>query len=337
MITKLQTLRYPIRLQQIPDLVQGLKIKASHRLDRDFCFLLHKSNMPKGFKSPNYISPTIVFTCNRFYIHISQFLFYLDIRASIISSPWFNSVRAFRFYQNFAPRFILSSLNINNTTVTMSQTSSTLSTQIKVLLFGSQALTFNNESFQALRKILTEPPNATHWALEVLQELPKYWDSLAKLIPSIRQFSGDEKLRELIELLHTDSVPDSSFPFPNIILTPLEVILQLIQYERLLQLNLRNDKEKIDKILPPDVTVIGLCTGALSAAAASLSATKSEFFQNAAVAIRLAMLIGTIVDAEDISRGPHREATSFSVSWISKESEAKLHDALASYTDVRVS
>jgi hypothetical protein len=59
---------------------------------------------------------------------------------------------------------------------------------------------------------------------------------------------------------------------------------------------------------------LGLCTGTLSAFAVDSSPSIEGIHQHGAVAVRLAILNGAIVDAEEASAGPGGESVSFSVS-----------------------
>lgn len=99
---------------------------------------------------------------------------------------------------------------------------------------------------------------------------------------------------------------------PSTILAPIVIISQLVQYSTFRELQNGDDGEEELKI----EETVGFCIGLLSAFAVSLShrTTPAEFEQHASAAVRLAMLIGAVVDAQDAqdNSGP---STTLSVAW----------------------
>ena len=80
---------------------------------------------------------------------------------------------------------------------------------------------------------------------------------------------------------------------------------------------------------------LGFCTGLLGAIAVSSSATQAQFQHYGAVAIRLAMLIGALVDAQDKSEDLYGESKSFSAAWNSPECGAEMTRILERFPEVR--
>ena len=193
------------------------------------------------------------------------------------------------------------------------------------LLFGSQALAFKTKSFRQLRAELLDSPNCL-WILRVLAELPTYWDTVIQSIPRLKSFPGIKLLHSLNEWLRTGEAPEEAFPLPNILLTPLVVLIHLIQYAKFLEINQLSFKNNHE--------VVGLCTGLLSAQVASSSENQGEFEEYGGVAIRLAMLYGAVVDAQDTEADPQGESKSISVAWISPESDAVLTQILKFFPEV---
>lgn len=202
-----------------------------------------------------------------------------------------------------------------------------------VLLFGPQALSFNSQ-FDKLRHSLSGDAVGQHWILDVVADLPRYWAALLEQIPEIKgKVSGEKHLADLESWLRRGSLeddrPEGSEQLPNLILTPLVVLTQLTQYWRYLELNhqLKGDGAKID--LQADllarqkngdsnkVQALGFCTGLLSAFAVASAKNQDEFEKYSAVAVRLAMLAGGLVDAreewnKELGHGPSK---SYATAW----------------------
>jgi hypothetical protein len=121
--------------------------------------------------------------------------------------------------------------------------------------------------------------------------------------------------------LVTGTFEQTPRPLPNIILTPLVVITHLTQYWQYLQQNRQNlpQHDDLHACFTHDAETLGLCTGLLSAAAVSSSQSEAELKHYGAVAVRLGMLIGGVVDAQDISTDLEGESKSFSIVWKSPE------------------
>lgn len=109
------------------------------------------------------------------------------------------------------------------------------------------------------------------------------------------------------------------------------MILHLTQYVELLE-RVKPDESSGIQDFRKDAETLGLCTGLLSAAAVSCSADRVELQHYGAVAVRLAMAIGGLVDALEMSEGKSR---SFSLAWSSPELVGKIDAILKSFPKVR--
>ncbi len=204
------------------------------------------------------------------------------------------------------------------------------------LLFGPQALNFDIHDFQKLRHQLRETPSH-RWAIEAVASLPETWCNLIEHIPDFRHLNGQKLLNKLVDGIRDGPIDPSLFPLPNFLLSPLVVIIHLTQYWEFRRSSLPDLADT--NVLPPSSTktleTIGLCTGMLSAFAASSSPSLAKLEQNGATAVRLAMLVGALVDAEDKSVDSHGKSVSFSVSWSGSESDSELKKVLKRYPEVR--
>ena len=205
-----------------------------------------------------------------------------------------------------------------------------------ILIFESQTLDFNEASANRLRSILLETPTL-QWIPETMKGLSQHWDSISKALPALQQFPGSKHLEGLNEWLRIGRFPEGSFHLPNILLTPLVVITHLAQYSAFLELfhpdpTLRDNLQASFKY---KTETLGLCTGLLSSAAVSSSANWAQLEAYGAVAIRMAMAIGALVDAKDTETDPEGKWKSVSVGWKSTEAGDEMVRVLKDFPEVR--
>ena len=201
-----------------------------------------------------------------------------------------------------------------------------------VLLFGPQALSFGPESFHEIRSTLLAT-DENRWALDAFAELPRWLNKILAECPRVQEGRGLTLLNNLNAWLKTGTIPQDVFPLPNIILTPLVITTQLTQYSTYLRLTNPESNEKNDpyKCSKHDREAFGFCTGFLSALAVSSSANREQFRKYGAVALRLGMLIGMVVDAQDASA----ESTSLATVWNSLETCEEMARVLKSFPEVK--
>ena len=200
-----------------------------------------------------------------------------------------------------------------------------------LFLFGPQILSFNKQSFDKLRAtVLNRPSN--RWMLDTVSELPRYWTVASQHIPKLRSVPGEQLLQDLDRWFRTGTYPDGSFDLPNTVLTPLVVLVQLMQYSRYRELGGPRPES------PERSSTLGFCTGILSAFAVSASAPagKEELDQFGAVAVRLAMLVGALVDAQEASDTTLGRARSYTTAWNTSQQVADMTRILDQFPEVRV-
>jgi hypothetical protein len=78
---------------------------------------------------------------------------------------------------------------------------------------------------------------------------------------------------------------------------------------------------------------LGFCTGLLTALAVSSASTQTEFQKYAAVAVRLAALIGALVDAEEAT-GRYGASKTFSTACHSPGQDMELRSILEEFSEV---
>ncbi|KAF3771157.1 hypothetical protein M406DRAFT_59909 [Cryphonectria parasitica EP155] len=182
--------------------------------------------------------------------------------------------------------------------------------------------------------ILTRP--ALHWVADVLANLRHQWDTITESVPELQDYAGGELLDDLHEWVRTGVFPQGThaFPLPNILLTPLVVITHLAQYWSF--------KERAGAAASPPSQqrrseTLGLCTGILSAAAVSSAANDAQLQRFGAVAVRLAMVIGALVDAQDFDGKGQAKWSVFSAVWTSADLDGVLEAVLPEYPEAYTS
>ncbi|KAI1395083.1 hypothetical protein F4819DRAFT_479568 [Hypoxylon fuscum] len=197
-----------------------------------------------------------------------------------------------------------------------------------ILLFGPLALSFDEAAFTQLRKTVAENEEF-RWVLDTVSEFPQIWKSLTTSIPSLQSTSGLKQLEDLADAFRSGRQLETPFPLPNKLLIPLVIVSHLTQYATFV----RNSTEgfgaaKLDK------ETLGLCTGLLSAFAVASTGSSEQFKKYGAVAVRLAMLIGTVVDAQDEATEPSK---SLSAAWNSAQSGEELQRIIKTFPETYVS
>ncbi|ERF73358.1 hypothetical protein EPUS_08300 [Endocarpon pusillum Z07020] len=206
-----------------------------------------------------------------------------------------------------------------------------------VLLFGPQALSFQEDSFHQLRSLILDHAE-NHWILDVVAELPTNLKTCLRVFPKLQALSGVQQLEDLNDWFKTGKVPPASFHLPNILLSPLVVLTQLTQYSQYLKLvhsESGNGRDLYASNTGKTETV-GFCTGLLSALAVSSAGNQVQFQQYGAAAVRLAALIGAFVDAQD-ALGKYGESTSFATVWNSSETKTEMTRILQQFPEAYIS
>ncbi|KAL9112779.1 MAG: hypothetical protein Q9227_003082 [Pyrenula ochraceoflavens] len=210
-----------------------------------------------------------------------------------------------------------------------------------VLLFGPQALSFEKDALKRLISLLAESEDS-QWVLDVLVELPGVWKRLTERLPKLQEIPGEKLLNDLHSWFKTGVVEHGAFHLPNIILTPIVVLTQLIQFARYLQLSSSSASTKPLRDLHAafaqrNVETVGFCTGLLSASVIASSSDQASFRQYGTVAVRLGMVVGALVDAQDASDRLHGRAKSFATAWSSSSMARDLVRVLDSFPEAYIS
>ncbi|KAL3426664.1 Iterative polyketide synthase CazM 11 [Phlyctema vagabunda] len=206
-----------------------------------------------------------------------------------------------------------------------------------VLLFGPQALSFDEAAFHHLRDVVVNTPEH-NWILEAISSLPQALEKIISHFPEIKNQHSLYLLQDLYKWFESGNISQDATKLPNILLSPLVVLAQLTQYSSYLQLANPESTEAEDlyQKINASAETIGFCTGILSAFAVSSSNNKANFTKYGAVALRLAMLIGIVVDAQESSTKSGASG-SFSAMWNSPEGQEGLLSVLKSFPEAYIS
>ncbi|KAI0469720.1 hypothetical protein GGR56DRAFT_686841 [Xylariaceae sp. FL0804] len=107
----------------------------------------------------------------------------------------------------------------------------------RLLIFGGQALNFDGHSFVELRSYVHRI-RQKKWVVEVLKSLPRAWQAFAAVFPTYTDAAtgSSQLLAHLAAWFHTSSEGFEQFgasigaQIPNIILSPLVVLIHLAEY-----------------------------------------------------------------------------------------------------------
>lgn len=188
-----------------------------------------------------------------------------------------------------------------------------------LLLFGSQALSFNIASFDELWATLQRVPVEQRWITEAVASFPDCWADFVGAFPKydVLGAQGQDLLQDMHSWFQTGSMKGavvipgpgslkSNLKLPNIVLSPLVVITHLLEY--------LTYSDTVDLNKESILGTLGFCTGVLSAFAVALSKDRGAVRNHGATALRLAMLIGGVVDAQEVL-DPSGPATALATAW----------------------
>ncbi|KAI1736434.1 hypothetical protein F4680DRAFT_469083 [Xylaria scruposa] len=191
------------------------------------------------------------------------------------------------------------------------------------LLFGPIARGLDHDTVTKLRDGLAADKKY-EWISRTISSLPEDWKTIQSSIKDIRITSSGLKSLEDIR----DAFDQTG--------RQLIVALHLAQF-------IRFAEETTPGVKYPAglnsrgvclTQAVGFCIGTLAAFAVSSSRSRAEFEHNGSVAIRLGMLIGMAVDAQDEALGP---SGCLSIIWNSKKQEEDLDTILRDDAEAYVS
>lgn len=200
-----------------------------------------------------------------------------------------------------------------------------------VLMFGPLSLSCNPTQVARVRKAVVGNAHSA-WILSIISQLPQVWKSISTALPSLHDDTGYIQVLDLAEAFRLGRPLETSYPLPNKVLVPLVVIYHLAQYIDFLGRTGIN----VDETYKSPGETIGFCTGLLSAFAVATSENKADFERYGAVAIRLSLLVGMVVDAREAS-SELNVSKSLRVGWNSTQSKEEMMSIIREHPNVRSS
>ena len=159
------------------------------------------------------------------------------------------------------------------------------------VLFGPQS-TVTSQSLLEIRTSVRDNPGL-HFLWNKILELPKLWPAILNVWPDAEKVQGEEKLNDLCEFFQGGPAPTFSEFTSNILLCPLTLISQIIEFWELSR-GIGNRLYITSQLRD----VQGFCLGFLTATAISCSRNEAEFQALASKAVHLAVCIGAVVDRD---------------------------------------
>lgn len=197
----------------------------------------------------------------------------------------------------------------------------------RLLVFGPQALSANANDFRALQSTVKQHT----WIAATIKDLPNIWDDFVKAFPKYNVIPGEALLQNLIKWVDTGDIDlGDNNRLTNIILSPLVIITHITEYLKYLDIDAQRPNQA------SSTETLGFCIGFLSALAVSVSKESNDIERYGATAIRLAMIIGGIVDTQDALdiQGPSK---SLATAWNAPQAAEELKQILGRFPEVRIS
>jgi len=165
-----------------------------------------------------------------------------------------------------------------------------------MLVFGSQTPWPSEEQAQVVRQYVSNDKRLGGFR-KAIESLPEFWATLIQNQPRYRSISGDLATKTLSSWLQEGVLSCSSKQIPNVLMAPLTIIIHTGLYFQYLSTTSRSHCDTTSHI--KDSGIQGLCTGLLSALALASSKSDEELVEKLSSSLRLAMVVGAIVDLDE--------------------------------------
>lgn len=203
-----------------------------------------------------------------------------------------------------------------------------------LVVFGPQTPHPTADQLERIRATLLNNAHLQSFAAAI-EDLDSFWELLVNADPNLANLAGSEQLHLLRTWLDQGTFPPtSSNPLSNAVLTPLTVIVHVVEY-----LDSLNDQalgcshsELLQSVT--DAGIQGFCSGLLTAVAVACSSTESNLIRLACVSLRLAVVIGAYVDLDESSGELEKEAACLAVRWTNPEQERSVRSSLEDTPEV---
>ncbi|KAJ9667475.1 hypothetical protein H2201_002344 [Coniosporium apollinis] len=208
-----------------------------------------------------------------------------------------------------------------------------MTSQPWLLVFGPQTTWPTTSQLSSLREVLLTD-SRLHPLLDAVRNLTDSWKDLLAFRADLDAVEGFKVSEAFQNWAKGEDLSWASERPPNALITPLTVLIHILQYFQYLA---RSDVTHAEVLERTRVCGIqGFCTGFLSALATSAAKTEADIGVLSAVAFRLALCIGAFVDREGV-KNPAGTGSCLAVRHKSEESRGKLKNILQQFPDAYVS
>lgn len=203
-----------------------------------------------------------------------------------------------------------------------------------LVVFGSQTPCPSVEYISRLRSFLLN----SHYLADfvtAIRDLPDIWPSLVEVSPSLSRVPGLKALEDFRRWIDQGDLPFSSSEIlPNVLSTPLTVIIHISEYFNYLEQvgPGTSHAQVLDSVQNGGIQ--GLCTGLMAAISLACSSSEEDIGKIGAVALRLAVCIGAFVDLDARYAVVPCETSCFTVRWTSNMGKSHILDILDDYSEV---
>lgn len=204
-----------------------------------------------------------------------------------------------------------------------------------LLVFGSQTPLPSADKLASLRSTLLNEPDLQGLAAAVA-ELPVVWHDLVLHDSDLQAVPGDDLLSCFSAWINEGAFRPTSIPgtenIANLLLTPLTVILHLVDYFSFLKTTGASHERYV--VESNDTSFVGFCTGMLAASTLSAAKDTKQLILTASSALRLAVAIGAYVDLnEGFFSDPPRETACIAVRWKDAGQKVRLDGELGTISE----
>ena len=200
-----------------------------------------------------------------------------------------------------------------------------------LIVFGPQAGWPTRQELFHLKAFLLSEPLLQPF-LAAIRELPNLWPSLTATVPELLMSNGFELLGIITQWIHDEDYFQRDANPPNIVSTPLTVIIHIVQYFQYLRSLGSTHANMLDSVRSGGIQ--GFCTGFLAATALSCSKDEEEINVFGAVALRLAVCIGACVDLDSRFAESSNLTECVTVRWKAEMGKQDVDNILNNYPDV---
>lgn len=193
-----------------------------------------------------------------------------------------------------------------------------------LVVCGPQTSFPSTEYLSRIQQILLTDPRLNGF-LDAINDLPKVWQNLVDHDPQLSKVPGIECVAAISQLIEQGEIPRFSKKQLSVLLTPLTVVFQIVEYIHFLGSNADGITHSLILKSASSGGIQGFCTGILAASALAFSKDIEDINLWGPVALRLAVCIGAFADLAGPFADPPIETTCVRVRW--RNEDAKYHIA----------